>query len=84
LSEKYGIGREYFVDKGIISDVRRLEFVTDSISCSVPRDLCCDNIDVNSHGPTEIAVNELWSVHFMSFLSTAYTIFEEGIDGKVG
>ncbi|PNF40900.1 hypothetical protein B7P43_G14982, partial [Cryptotermes secundus] len=50
----YGKGNGFFVYKRIASDVKRIEFVSDSISYITLKGRWCDIIAMNVHGPTEI------------------------------
>ena len=49
----YGKGTGFFVHHGILSAVKRVEFVSDRVSCIVMRGRWCIIIVVNVHAPSE-------------------------------
>jgi hypothetical protein len=52
-NENHELATVYFVHKGIISAVKRVEFVSDSMSYIILRDRWCHIFVLNVHAPTE-------------------------------
>jgi len=46
------LGTGFFVHNGIVSEVKRAEFISDRMSYMIVRGCWCDSV-LNVHGPTE-------------------------------
>jgi hypothetical protein len=47
------------VRKRFISAVKKVEFVSDRMSCIIPRGCCCDVIVLYIHAPTEENIDDV-------------------------
>ena len=50
--------QDFFVHQRIASAVKRVEFVSDRVSCIVMRGRWCNIIVVNVHAPSEVKIDE--------------------------
>ncbi|PNF25464.1 hypothetical protein B7P43_G07688 [Cryptotermes secundus] len=57
--EKYELGTGFSVHKRIVSAVKRVEFVSDRISCTVLKGRWCDIIVMNVHAPTKDKIDDI-------------------------
>jgi hypothetical protein len=58
----------FFVHKRIISAVRRVEFVSDRMSCIILRSRWCSISVLNVHAPCEGKSDDVKDMYFISFL----------------
>jgi hypothetical protein len=58
-NENHELGTGFLVHKKIISAVKRLEFVSDRLSCIMLRGRWCDNIVLKVHAPAEDEIYDM-------------------------
>jgi hypothetical protein len=51
-NESHQLGTDFFVHQTIVSDIKRVDFVSDRMSYMVLRGRCCNIIVLNVHAPT--------------------------------
>ena len=71
------MGAGFFVHHRIVSAIKRVEFISDTMSCIVMRGHWCDIIVLNVHAPSEeksgnskTVLTGNWSRFLIIFLST--------------
>jgi hypothetical protein len=58
-NENHELGTRFFVHKGNISAVKRVDFVSDRMSYIILKSPCCDIIILNVHVPTEDKIDDI-------------------------